>query len=359
MGAYVDTRPASFAAEATRQLELHDVPCRVATSRLGVGMFAARNIMAGECVLRERPLTLTVAAEARAHICAVCLADSRCAASRPRSAWPLGCERCASLSFCSERCSMAAASRHDGPECAALAAIKQDLKILDELGALGDLDHIGDLVTQAIRILSDRTRGGDVDIGPAGKLGYSSYMGRLVGVMPSTEEGRVSLNAATAATLRAMPESARVPFSELAGLLTRHQCNLYGLSGSGGESVGSASFTGFFQLFNHACCPNLVFDCASPERATDGSAPTFALMAAADIAEGTELCISYMCTDREASSRSDHLEAGYGFRCRCDRCACDASQGTARIVRFNTQPLRSSHTRALTHTDSYTRTRQA
>eukprot|EP00966_Prymnesium_polylepis_P133444 3084358-Prymnesium_polylepis.3 len=66
-----------------------------------------------------------------------------------------------------------------------------------------------------------------------------------------------------------------------------------------------------------------------------------------------------MCTDREASSRSDHLEAGYGFRCRCDRCACDASQGTARIVRFNTQPLRSSHTRALTHTDSYTRTRQA
>eukprot|EP00966_Prymnesium_polylepis_P133443 3084358-Prymnesium_polylepis.2 len=73
---------------------------------------------------------------------------------------------------------------------------------------------------------------------------------------------------------------------------TLPQCNLYGLSGSGGESVGSASFTGFFQLFNHACCPNLVFDCASPERATDGSAPTFALMAAADIAEGTELCIS-------------------------------------------------------------------
>ena len=48
--------------------------------------------------------------------------------------------------------------------------------------------------------------------------------------------------------------------------MMRHQCNLYGVTGRAGEDKASASFVGFLHLFNHACCPNVVFDSATPSR---------------------------------------------------------------------------------------------
>lgn len=267
-----------------------------------MGVFASRIIVAGERVLMERPLALTIAMESRTHICAVCLEDSRKMQNGAQPTWILRCEGCAALYFCSEDCFMAAKWRHTPLECAALDTALKDPEVDEE---------VGDQVAQAIRILCDRAEGVTVDIGLTAhsaeggtggegarqsslSLGFNAYADRLVGVMPLTAEGRASLRTTMRATLRALPECARIDQSEMLGFLMRHQCNLYGVSGCAGESVACASFAGFFHLFNHACCPNLAFDGARPSRVVspDGSAPTFALVAISDIPEGAELCIT-------------------------------------------------------------------
>ena len=65
---------------------------------------------------------------------------------------------------------------------------------------------------------------------------YASYVERLVGVPPWTAEARASLTTAVAATLRCVPERARVTPHELKDMLMRHQCNLYGVTGRAGKS---------------------------------------------------------------------------------------------------------------------------
>ena len=142
--------------------------------------------------------------------------------------------------------------------------------------------------------------------------------------------------------------------------MMRHQCNLYGVTGRAGEDKASASFVGFLHLFNHACCPNVVFDSATPSRpatlqaarrpacarlrarpaaglllprpaappqpfrgherapsplSREQEAPLFTLVALFDVAEGEELCIS--CTPprvvapaaalRDATSRASRV----------------------------------------------------
>ena len=224
-----DSRPGTFAEEATAKVQTHGFPCRVAASDGGVGVFASRRIRPGEVVLVERPLALTVAATSRPHICAVCLADSRAAASGGLPSWQRSCAGCRCLHYCSAVCEASSSSkRHAAAECAALAAAAADPEVDEE---------IDDQVCQAIRILTDRAASHRVDVGPAGSLDYSAYNDRLVGVMPSTDEGRASLRSAVRATLRALPDDCRLPSAEVLALLMRHQCNLYGVSGCAGEEA--------------------------------------------------------------------------------------------------------------------------
>lgn len=242
---------------------------------------------------------------------------------------------------------MAGLARHRGVECEALALLRSDT----------DDDDLKDQVAQAVRILADRAAGRSVDAGPAGIASYASYVERLVGVPPWTAEARASLKTAVAATLRCVRERARVTPHELEDLLMRHQCNLYGVTGRAGEDKASASFVGFLHLFNHACCPNVVFDSARPAQpATAEAGPLFALRALTDVAEGAELCISYTSSAEGPVARAAHLEEWYsypyqhniypirirvsrvdvmlallsvmrtnryGFKCLCARCQCD------------------------------------
>ena len=66
----------------------------------------------------------------------------------------------------------------------------------------------------------------------------------------------------------------------------------------------------------------MVFDSAG-RQAKGGETPLFSLIASRDIAEGTELCISYCCTDDNARERQEYLKAHYSFVCNCCRCSCD------------------------------------
>ena len=115
-----DPRPPTFAEEATAAVHAAGHPIRVSAGGGGLAVYAARPIRAGEIILVERPLVLTVAHGARRHYCAMCLADSRLQRP-PMSAWQLRCEQCQTQYYCSAACEAAAAARHQGTECSALA----------------------------------------------------------------------------------------------------------------------------------------------------------------------------------------------------------------------------------------------
>ena len=372
-----DPRPASFAADTTAAIHELGFPCTVAVGGGGLAVYASRRIHAGEQILVERPLVLTVSHQCRKHICAHCIADSR--KSRPggldgAAAWTVRCDRCGTQHYCSEACAAAAAPRHSGHECQAMASAEDLRADLED----DDLDTI----SQAIRMLCDKAHGFAISCGPPGVLASAtSHAERLVGISPSTDEARTCLSRICAATLRCLPSEVRVPSAELLDLLERHACNLYGVTGPAGEDTAGASFAGFFHLFNHSCSPNVVFDSARRvDGATaEGAAPLFALRALFDTSPGEELCISYTSsadgiarpggigraaggrrgvtrgahpvnsmrdptdspTDSHADSlpppppppcsgpteRSDHLEEYYGFRCTCTRCQAHGDVG--------------------------------
>lgn len=274
-------------------------------------MYASRFIEAGETILVERPFVLTVSHAARTQFCAHCLANSL----PGKAGWDIQCHGCGTQFYCSNECLKAAGPRHTGVECEALAAAN---------AARLDEDEI-DTVFQFIRILSDRLHAWSCDVGPAGVCGAgNSHAERLVGVTPSTDAARSNLLRICSATLSCLAPPARIPPAELLDLLERHSCNLYGVTGAAGEDVASASFVGFFHLFNHSCYPNVVFDSAckvAPAKA-DGSAPCFALRALFDIQCGDELNISYTSSADGPTQRSEHLVEHYGFECACARCAC-------------------------------------
>ena len=307
-----DPRRADFAAMATEAMAAHGLPCLVGTGGGGLGVYASRSITAGERVAFERPFALTVSRAARLHRCAVCLADSR----PKRASWTRVCNNCHTQAYCSEQCAAAAAECHTNIECEALAAAASDPTIDEDTA---------DTVTQAIRILTAKASGLERDVGPAGVLSYAAYTERLVGITPSTPAARADLEATCTQALRALPEPARVPRTELYDLLERHSCNLYGVTGQAGEDVASASFVGLLHLFNHSCFPNVLFDSVGMCRAPPGDAapPTFSLVALSDVAEGEELCISYTSSAEGPTARSDHLQEHYGFRCSCVRCSCE------------------------------------
>ena len=286
-----DPRPASFAADTTAAIHELGFPCTVAVGGGGLAVYASRRIHAGEQILVERPLVLTVSHQCRKHICAHCIADSR--KSRPggldgAAAWTVRCDRCGTQHYCSEACAAAAAPRHSGHECQAMASAEDLRADLED----DDLDTI----SQAIRMLCDKAHGFAISCGPPGVLASAtSHAERLVGISPSTDEARTCLSRICAATLRCLPSEVRVPSAELLDLLERHACNLYGVTGPAGEDTAGASFAGFFHLFNHSCSPNVVFDSARRvDGATaEGAAPLFALRALFDTAPDEELCISY------------------------------------------------------------------
>ena len=304
-----DPRPAAFAADATAAIHALGYPCTVSTGGGGLAVYASRRIRAGEQILVERPLLLTISHGCRGHICAHCLADSRKGGPGDidgSAHWQLCCEGCGTQRYCSEACAAAAAPRHSGIECAAMASAARD--------SLDDDDV--DTVSQAIRMLCDKAHGFAIGCGPPGVLASAtSHAERLVGVSPSTDEARACLSRICAATLRHLPDEARVPPSELLDLLERHGCNLYGVTGGRGEDVAGASFAGFFHLFNHSCSPNVVFDSATQVQpaSPDGASPLFALRALFDVASGEELCISYTSSadGKRASSERVCVREGW------------------------------------------------
>lgn len=336
-------RPTTFADDATRALERLGWPCYVAASGDGFGMFASRDLDAGECIMAERPFALTVSISCRHRRCATCLADSR---KKSSAAWTIHCQGgCGTQRYCSQRCQDAAAVYLHPPlgvECDSMAKASGD--------ASGHNFEIADVAAQAVRIVAARSAQHGLSLNPRCKeaengsntegdecdpltFGYDAFASRLVGVAPSTAESRKAARAVSLTVLRSLPEGNRVPPTELRDVLERHACNNFGINGCGGEDIACAAFVGFMQLFNHSCHPNAAFDHATlfaQADMNDGRPPAFSIATLLAIPAHKEICISYLSSplliSEGTAARKAHLSEYYGFDCSCSRCR-DADQG--------------------------------
>ena len=345
----------------------------------GLGVFATAHIPAGTLLLLERPFVLTPSFEGRRSTCALCFAQAHTTGSHE---WAIRCERCDCVAFCSERCARAKTTLHNDFECGALArwtkhapppssCAGKDVKDGvpnddddddeeeddedDEDDDDDDDDDIADLIFQAIRILSYRATGReshpfcDSPAQSAQELAvtYESYASRLV-PMKRSKRTASAIQRAVRSALRVMPRGpARVPPAELYDILNRHQCNLVGVLGPGGTSVGLASFLGALHLYNHSCMPNAGFDSRSTGGGLSGAVTdsvdgalsashvspiaepaafefaAFGFRALVDINAGDEICHCYAGSADGPSQRLQYLRDHHGFTCVCRRCACD------------------------------------
>ncbi len=302
-------------------------PCAVRRSFGGFGVFASEPLRAGTVLHLERPHALTPSWDARRTQCALCFRTA------PRlEEWPIVCERCESVAYCSEACAGAdvSAELHSECECAALDAWRRREG--------GGSDDAADLVVQAIRILSLRLRRRTTVAFPVSEndrrqpglvVGYESYASRLCSIRRTAATAAILKRAAHAA-LDVLPPEAAVPPAELCDTLSRHQCNVFGVMGAAARSAGLASFVGAMQLMNHSCLPNAVFDCMP--RGARGERPHFAMVALTDIAAGDEIVHCYASSADGPAQRLRYLREHHGFECTCARCACDDLEVEAQMA---------------------------
>ena len=102
-----------------------------------------------------------------------------------------------------------------------------------------------------------------------------------------------------------------LPLRRYRRLLGAAQLNAFELSLSHGARV-SALLPGVASMFNHSCEPNVLISCAESTRV--------GFVAHGDVAEGDELCISYVALDDSAKERKHLLLHKYAFDCMCPRC---------------------------------------
>jgi len=108
-----------------------------------------------------------------------------------------------------------------------------------------------------------------------------------------------------------------MPLSRYARLLGAAQLNAFELRTSTGLAI-SCLLTPAASCFNHSCAPNALVACGD-------SARSISFVAGSDVAQGEELCISYVDTESPGEDRRHLLLHKYGFRCTCSRCAAESA----------------------------------
>ena len=93
------------------------------------------------------------------------------------------------------------------------------------------------------------------------------------------------------------------------------QLNAFEVHSANGVTF-SAILGGPASFFNHTCEPSLLV------RPGEGSGET-QFVAAADVAVGEELCISYIDVEQSGVARRRALHEKYGFACKCRRCGAE------------------------------------
>ncbi|KAJ1451739.1 hypothetical protein M885DRAFT_529181 [Pelagophyceae sp. CCMP2097] len=266
----------------------------VAPAAAGLGLFARRNVAAGDVLLRAAPVAHVIF-DTALPLCALCGGDV-CSAGR--------CGACA-RAFCGEACAAAGAEDH-AAECAS-----------------AEWPHAPPACRLAARVLrrcrrdaAVRSYVDDLDVGGCAPDGGDSEDGD--GALDAAAVVVARLVGADAAAAPAEASTASSGAPRIRRLLRGLQRNVHTVYDDELRPIGVGLLPRAATAANHACDPNIWqrFEIAS------GRAPRLAYVSLAAVAAGAELCHAYDdVTNLPRSERRSHLAEKYGFDCVCAACA--------------------------------------
>ncbi|DBB01084.1 hypothetical protein WJX77_011591 [Trebouxia sp. C0004] len=264
----------------------------------GRGLVSATPIAAGELVLRESPVTLTVTQTLHRAVCAYCLRYIAEGAA-------VECTGCKQASFCNERCQQRACRQaHTATICHSTA--KAGLDNLDPETA-----DQARFIIQAQDLIDPEHQGGAL------------WRKKALALLQSADED----HADTAEVLKWAEkyfgaekwQKWKVAARKLA---SQDRINSYGimapLGPHGERRIRGSGVYPMSSLLNHDCMPNVArydyFD--GPQE--DNSIVEF--RALHDIPADTQITQSYFPLSWSFEDRQQRCKAQYGFTCSCDRC---------------------------------------
>jgi hypothetical protein len=344
------------------------------TPAKGRTLVTTRDVKAGEVVLEELPILLSLYDDAKELACARCLAPLAAASA----AAAVGCPSCRQVAFCSPACAAAASQEpwvHAPATCQAYA---QGLAMLPEVAGGGGGDasaaSAANAATEArsslrfliqalaLRALAHQYQQQQQQQAPSsaaaaitenGAERYARLLSLCTAAGPQAETtAAASARALLPALAAAVGGPAALPAEdEVAALLSREQANSFAVqapsiaevSGGGGRVTRSAASSrrrprprllgGALycraSLVNHECLPNVArFDdfaaAGSSSEATPPQAGRLRLVALHPLPKGTELALCYVPLRWPRAARRAHCQSVYGFSCACARCALEA-----------------------------------
>lgn len=278
----------------------------------GRGMVAARDLQAGEILLRESPLLVYQEAEAAENktFCAHCM---RVLMSQPTTTL---CPSCSSATFCSPDCMDAAQSTsHTSRVCKAIASLEKK-----GVGFSVESKTLVRFLIAAYNLSFEDPKAFEKLLELEGQESKSSSVQELKELHEFLVEAFDSLNDDASARVLMMS------MDMTKGLLARDACNTFGLMSpfsDGERRVRGYAIYARASMFNHDCLPNACrfeyIDRCGEKNNTD-----VYIRALHAVEEGTEICLSYFPVDWPYGDRQKKLEEEYGFNCKCQRCQVEA-----------------------------------
>jgi SET and MYND domain-containing protein len=355
----------------------------------GRALVAARDVVAGEVVVDELPILLSVYDDAKGLACARCL---RALNGGGDGSNGVPCLSCRQVAFCSAACAAAAEREpwvHAPATCRAYAA---GLAALPEAPPATSADNdnadaaaatearsalrflIQALALRALAMQQHAASGQADPITSEGAARYAQLLSLCVAGGPAASAAASAVRALLPALAAAVGGvDALPPEDEIAALLSREQANSFAVEApplppskpaapkkKGGASGPSANapkpprrrllggaLYAHASLVNHECLPNVArFDDFVPTLASSaaaGSSPLegpatavqgrLRLVALHALPKGTELALSYTPLRWPAAKRRAHCREVYGFDCACPRCALEARADVFRDAR--------------------------
>ncbi|KAG7393383.1 hypothetical protein PHYPSEUDO_009587 [Phytophthora pseudosyringae] len=271
----------------------------------------ARDVKAGESVLRDRAYGNVVLSANRTALCAVCLraADA-----------DICCDDCSKVFFCSEECQEKLHDVHE-KECEALEEV--------DLAASKTSTDV-DLLRLLIRILASRSQDaadGKLHADEEGAVrGSYANVKDLVHVLDK-EGGPWAdhVRAGAKKILEDLPDECHLPVEEILVIAAQINENAYSLDALDEKHLVAA--VGLFPicgLVNHSCQPNCTWSNAGDS--------IMEIRALRDMKEGEEITLSYIDIDKERNERRKELRDTKHFDCRCERCSTPLSGSVDRYL---------------------------
>lgn len=309
------------------------------TEHKGRCFVAARDIRAGECVLRASAYSLIPDSEHRMTRCACCLRPI----PPPKDDYEeqqmggIGCDVCLQVRYCRSECQQLDLPIHR-LECEFLAEFyaigsqkqrKEAHRSSNGKSVWGlanrfdeyTLDYTWCLMRSLIRRHYERH---STEKSPTWSDGLKfEDVWALCSNTSDFDQERINVFTRVASVLlefswRISPDSTDT-LDDMLQLVCKEECNSFGLyttTANNGprEGYGLAVFP-MAVFFNHSCAPNIVHTTENLEQC---------FYAARDISAGEEVCITYISIRQDTQSRKEELKRVFLFDCACDRCSLGA-----------------------------------